>query len=506
MTENRPVADVCLILEGTYPYVTGGVSSWTHDLIRAQADLTFHLLTILPPDADRKIRYELPANVVGRQDVTLQELQRGGNPRNLESLLRAIEEPLLRLQAGGNLGDLQMVFERIGPHARELGSDALLNSKPAWDLLLRMYGRTHARSSFLDYFWSWRALIGGLFSMLLADLPPARVYHTVCTGYAGLLAARAKLERRRPVVLTEHGIYTNERRVEIGLAEWLHDKPISGFSIVRDGRLTLKELWINSFLGYSRACYQASDRIVTLYEGNQEFQLHDGAAANKLAVIPNGIDLAKYQGILPDGDHPPTVAFIGRVVPIKDVKTFIRAIGVLRGLIPAVQALIMGPTDEDPEYFEECVEMVRHLGLGDSVTFTGRVNPMDYMPRVDVMVLTSISEAQPLTILEAGAAGIPSVATDVGACREMILGRSDESPALGPGGAVTPLCSPASTAAALATLLKDPGYRRACGEAIRQRVQRYYDKAMLDRTYRDLYDVYRSMPDVATNVDMAEAV
>ena len=51
------VADVCLILEGTYPYVTGGVSVWTDDLIRAQSHLTFHLVTLLAPGADRTLRF-----------------------------------------------------------------------------------------------------------------------------------------------------------------------------------------------------------------------------------------------------------------------------------------------------------------------------------------------------------------------------------------------------------------------------------------------------------------
>ena len=46
------VADVCLVLEGTYPYVEGGVSSWTHELINRQSHLTFHLVCLLPKDAD----------------------------------------------------------------------------------------------------------------------------------------------------------------------------------------------------------------------------------------------------------------------------------------------------------------------------------------------------------------------------------------------------------------------------------------------------------------------
>ena len=93
-------------------------------------------------------------------------------------------------------------------------------------------------------------------------------------------------------------------------------------------------------------------------------------------------------------------------MPIKDVKTFLRAAARLRDSIPEARALILGPLDEDPGYYGQCRTLVEHLGLGETVTFTGRVNLDDYLPEIDVVVLTSLSEAQPLVILEAGAAGI----------------------------------------------------------------------------------------------------
>ena len=64
MGKHRVKADVCLILEGTYPYVSGGLSSWTHDLIRMQDHLRFSLLTIMPPGFEGRAVYELPRNVV----------------------------------------------------------------------------------------------------------------------------------------------------------------------------------------------------------------------------------------------------------------------------------------------------------------------------------------------------------------------------------------------------------------------------------------------------------
>ena len=72
-------ADVCLVLEGTYPYVTGGVSNWAHDLIRAQRHLTFHLLALVPPGPESPMRFELPENVIGVTRVELQSLPAGSD-------------------------------------------------------------------------------------------------------------------------------------------------------------------------------------------------------------------------------------------------------------------------------------------------------------------------------------------------------------------------------------------------------------------------------------------
>lgn len=106
---------------------------------------------------------------------------------------------------------------------------------------------------------------------------------------------------------------------------------------------------------------------------------------------------------------------------------------------------------------------------------------------IDVLVLTSISEAQPLVILEAGAAGIPIVATDVGACREIIEGTTDEDRALGAGGIITPLASPASTADAIYTLLSDRERYEAASATIRERIRYYYNEDIQQQAYRNLY-------------------
>ncbi len=295
------------------------------------------------------------------------------------------------------------------------------------------------------------------------------------------------VETGRPVLLTEHGIYTNERRIEIAMADWLHAGDAQGLAIEKPRR-DLRDLWIDAFVAYARATYEAATEIVTLYGGNQDLQRREGAPPEKLKVIPNGIDYPRFSGIARDrSERRPTVALIGRVVPIKDLKTFIRAIGILRNEVPDVLADILGPTEEDAPYAEECRRMVAHLGLENNVRFLGRVKLDDHLGRVDVVALTSISEAQPLVMLEAGAAGIPSVVTDVGACREMIFGRPGVDAHLGPGGAVTPVASPDATAAALARLLTDRSWWHACSTAMKERVRVSYNKVEIDRIYAGLY-------------------
>jgi glycosyltransferase involved in cell wall biosynthesis len=492
---DKVLADVCLIVEGAYPYVAGGVSSWLHDLIRAHEDLTFHVVALSADEKPKALRFSLPPNVVGLTQLSLQQQETTiADDPIYHRTIRELEAPMTRLFERGSLADFQEILSTLRRCPRPVTRASLLNSEAAYEMVEHMYERSVPGSSFLNYFWSWRSLAGGLFSVLLAELPQAKVYHAISTGYAGLVLARATLETGRPGILTEHGIYTNERRVEIALADWLADD-LPGSLDLEGQRRDLRDVWIDVFTGYARTCYEACNRITTLYTGNQVLQLRDGAAVERLCIIPNGIDYDSLAQLPRDlVPRRPTVALIGRVVPIKDVKTFIRAAALLREKVPDVRVLILGPTDEDPEYVRECEEMVAHLDLTACVEFAGRVNLHDFLGRIDAIALTSISEAQPLVLLEAGAAGIPSVATDVGSCRDILLGRDDEDPPLGAGGVITPLANPVATAKGLAALLLDEGLRKRCGDAIKRRTERYYNKQVVDRIYRELYNEHLCVP------------
>ena len=184
----------------------------------------------------------------------------------------------------------------------------------------------------------------------------------------------------------------------------------------------------------------------------------------------------------------PTVLMIGRIVPIKDIRTFIATMSLLREKVPDVVGILIGPEEEDPSYATGCRALVTQLGLESTVRFLGRVPDVkEYLGRADVIALTSISEAQPIALLEAAATGLPAVTTDVGSCREIIEGFSDD-PVVGRGGFVVGACDPKSTADALAAILLDGPMRVEMGAVMQNRIRNLYNKERIRRLYEGLYE------------------
>jgi polysaccharide biosynthesis protein PelF len=495
---HRAKADICLIVEGCYPYISGGVSSWIDWLMRAQDQYSFAVISVVSGPEPRQSRYEFPANLISFSELVLQPgadaqkpVTRSARPAQGEELAQL----LTGLVRGGGLAEYSRLVEITAHGSQAPSLHDLMTSRLAFDVVRRMYDAIMPHASFLQFYWAWRALFGGLFAILKSELPRASTYHAISTGYAGLLAARAALETGRPAAVTEHGIYTNERRIEILMADWISDSVEKGLAL-DDPRTDLRDLWIKVFEGYARICYQACNRITTLYGNNQELQLALGADPARLKVIANGIALSRFETLpVAPAEAQPTMALIGRVVPIKDVKTFIAAAALVREKIPRLRALVMGPVDEDPAYFKECRQLVAELALEDCLVFTGGVRITELMPSVHVVVLTSLSEAQPLVLLEAGAAGIPCVATDVGACREIIEGARAEEVDPQPGGFVTDLVAPDQIADSVCRLLADDGLRRRFGETLRTRVREHYASDMSRQKYAALYQALIDRPD-----------
>jgi len=480
-----------------------------HDLIRSLPDLTFVLVHIGPErGACAERRYPLPANVTGLSDLYC----RDPSPRDRDAaaLQRAADAELRRHTDARRTSRVLGAIRRLHleDHAdpalfddlasRDLSLGALLHGRASLDMTMDLYERLAPGASFLDFFWHCRSMHVPLVRLLAAPPPRATVFHALCTGYAGLLAAVWSHRTGRPLLLTEHGLYTRERDLELDRAAWFSEPredrhPGRAESAMDDATASsLRRMWMHFFRALARCAYTRASVIASLSELHRNRQIVDGAPPDKTLVVPNGIDLERLQTRLrrvpprATRERPVSVGFVGRVVPIKDVVTFIRACS---RALKAVEldVRIIGPIDEDPAYVRRCRRLVAKLGLARAIRFEGLWPVERIYSEIDVMALTSFSEGQPLVILESSAAGIPVIATDVGACRELLEGRDDVDRQLGPSGIVTRLAAPEETAAAIVRLARDPELRRRMGAAGRQRVATFYRESATVSTYRTLY-------------------
>ena len=490
--------DIALLLEGTFPYVSGGVSSWVNQIIRAFPEIRFAVVFLGSRAEDYgDLKYVLPDNVVHFEthylyDFAAPDRKPAARRANACAFAQAVK---LHDGFAGNPDDgaalaaFRAVAGELLPGGKLPLAD-FLHSEEAWQAISDRYRAHCTDPSFVDYFWTARIMHAPLWTLarVAHGLIPARAYHSMSTGYAGFLGALLHQTTKRPLILSEHGIYTKERKIDLFKSEWIRDNR-NVFEKDASQIPYFREMWIRFFEALGRLCYQASNDIVALYETNRLRQIHDGAPAERTRNIPNGIDLPRLSKLraLRSEKIPPVLCLLGRVVPIKDVKTFIRAMRTVVNQYPEAEAWIAGPEDEDPAYAGECHAIADGLGLTDKVKFLGFQKIDELMPKIGLVVLSSISEALPLVLLEGFAAGVPAVATDVGSCRQLLYGLSEEDQALGAAGDVVGIAQPQALADAALKLLTDPQRWHAAQAAGIARVERYYTQDMMFGAYRELY-------------------
>ena len=490
-------ADIALLLEGTFPFVSGGVSSWIHQLIKGFPEYRFACIFLgSRPEDYGTPRYDLPDNVVHMETHYLHATHVAPPPHptttNANTMTRmadfhaALRQSALPGKTNEALSDaLPGLLGQNG-----IDEHQFLHSKEAWDYITEQYRERCTDPSFVDYFWTVRSMHQPIWQLqrIADNMIPVKLIHTASTGYAGFLGTLLKQRTARPLLLSEHGIYTKERKIDLLQSDWLADnrdlfqQDPTQISYFRD-------LWIRFFSSLGRMCYGSSDQIVALFEANRQRQIEDGAAAAKTRCIPNGIPYEKFNALLPQrpASIPPILCLIGRVVPVKDVNTFIRSMRIVANHLPEAEAWIAGPQEENPEYVRECMALAASLGLADKVKFLGLQNMTTLLPQIGLTVLTSISEGLPLVLLESMAAGVPVVASDVGACKELVEGLPGEDQALGASGSIVRIADPESVARAALALLGDPTRWQAASAAGQARVNHYYRDSQMFASYRTLY-------------------
>lgn len=462
---------VCLIAEGCYPYVVGGVSSWVHSLIQSFSNMEIILLTVVANRSQRGIfAYELPENVTQVYEVYLEDTEWMGSKGSGKSIqLDKRENQALRSLILGENVDwvtlIELFKKRFSVDKFLMGPDFL---RAAQDC----YEQRFNQLTFSDFLWTLRSIYLPLFLTMKTDVPKADLYHCVATGYSGVLGSMGKIRHGGKLMISEHGIYTREREEELIKAKWVAN--------------TYKNLWIEQFRKMSKLAYGEADIVTSLYEHARELQLELGCPQEKTRVTPNGINVARLADIPGKREEDKKYISVGavlRVTPIKDVKTMIQAFDFAKKKQPKLKLWIMGPWEEDMDYANECFELVKMLGLQD-VEFTGRVDIREYLGRMDMTILTSISEGQPLTILESYAAKKPVIATDVGNCKGLIYGEDDD---FGAAGILTHIMNVKEIADAMINLAVNPTLRRQMGESGYKRLMKKYTLDHMKQTYEELY-------------------
>lgn len=465
---------IAMFVEGCYPYVVGGVSSWVQMLLEASGNLDFSIYSLLPDrEQSGQFKYKMPPNVLEIREAYLNDNDVVNFFRKKTKMNNKQKDCFRRLLFGDSV-DWKGIFQFFDNP--DISVNDILMGEDFFEVVQDFYIEKYPQCVFTDFLWSVRSLYLPLFTILKVPVAEADCYHAVSTGYAGILACKGYYLYNKPVILTEHGIYTREREEEIIKVDWTQG--------------IFKDLWINYFYMLSDCIYNCASQVISLFQASRKIQLELGCPLEKTRVISNGVYVEQFEDIpgKEEGDTYINVGAVLRVVPIKDVKTMINAFALAQAKVPNLKLYIMGSTDENPEYYEECQEFISNFQV-NNIVFTGRVNVKEYLGKMDMTILTSISEGQPLSILEAMAASKPCIATDVGGCKELLYGGDEDR--LGKSGIIVPVMNIDKIAKAIITLAEDEPLRKEMGYTGKRRVKAFYQNEMVIKTYRELYEQYK---------------
>lgn len=462
---------VCVVVEGAYPYVNGGVSSWLQQMLLSMPETTFVIQVITAgTEGKREFKYKIPDNVKEIYELPLLDDDIVRERKNKKFKMTKEEYDAFEGLMFGEDIDWNTIFFFF--KNKQISLNNLFGGEDFLNMTSNYYQTHFERMVFSDFFWTMKSMYLPLFTILKNSGVEADVYHAVSTGYAGVIASMQKEIYGKKMILTEHGIYTREREEEIIRAEWV--------------KSIYKELWISQFRKLSLCSYEKADIVTSLFQDARELQIELGCPPEKTEVIPNGVKVEDFQN-LPPKDKTDIAIHIGavlRVTPIKDVKTLITSFGIAKNIDKRLKLWIMGPLGESEEYANECIRLVEELEIKD-IVFTGMVSVLDYINRMDIIVLSSISEGQPLSILEAFSAHKPVIATNVGNCKGLIEGELDD---LGNAGYIVPVMNPEKMAKVMVKLSKDESLRNKMGEIGYQRVNKNYTSKKSYKKYENVYD------------------
>ncbi len=188
-------------------------------------------------------------------------------------------------------------------------------------------------------------------------------------------------------------------------------------------------LTTNVFILLERIASSLSDTIITVSESLRRdlSEKYHVARKGRITVLPLGLDLSRFiatprrvgdfRRSMNIPDDVPLLGIVGRLVPIKNHALFLEAVARVRERYPQVQCVIVG----DGELRADLEAQVDRMGLRSAVRFTGWLRELNTLySDLDVLVMSSLNEGTPVSVIEALASACPIVSTDVGGSSDLL--------------------------------------------------------------------------------------
>lgn len=486
MNHQEPIS-VLLTTEGTYPFYTGGVSTWCHRLTHNLSGIDFTLLAVVTNPSPQS-RYDLAPNVQGVIKVPQWGLLQPAEysyhqpaslvlcnlwnttPRVIAARFKPIFERFLGLLFSSHCDkeELGRVLLELHSYFQWFDYQKTMNSADAWNVLrnsvsaaweCRPPGTEYPTLAELKQAYR---LLYHLLMVLHFPIPVVDIAHSSAASFCGLPCVLAKLTNGTPYVLTEHGVYLREQYLNL--------------------RRQLKSFFVRWFLyrvveNVVELNYHFADLVAPVCAYNSRWERLLGVPQNRIKVIFNGVDAEKFHPEKQESCSRPRVSSVGHIYPLKGQLDLIDTAALLRSKFENLEVRFYG-TPADREYFDACVRKVSKLELDSCVTFAGTTSePWKVYNDADVMAFPSISEAFPYAVLEAMSCGAAIVASDVGGVRE----------ALGDCGLLVPARAPQAMANAISFLLDNATERQRLGQMARARVLEHFTEERFLSSYQATY-------------------
>ncbi|MBB3108752.1 glycosyltransferase involved in cell wall biosynthesis [Paenibacillus phyllosphaerae] len=463
---------VMLTTEGTYPFHQGGVSTWCDILVNRLSAVEFIVYSItMNPFVTQKFR--LPADSTlyavplwGTEEPSehlsvpfphtyQQKLETGDQPVRehfLPLFTAMIEELIAEVKNPYRFADillgLYLYFERYEYKATFKNEQVWAHYKK---MILKAASDKRTGLSQPDIYGLVQSLgwVYRFFNIVNTPIPPVHVAHSSAAAFCGIPCILAKKLNQTPYMLTEHGIYLREQYLS------LSNRGYSTF---------MSKFLIRMIHSITSVNYAFADQVSPVCQYNMRWEHQFGVSKRRIDVIYNGIDTEVFKEAPPRRPGAPVMVMVARVDPIKDIKTFMEAARIVLDLQPDAKFIVYGSVSV-PAYYEECVELQKQLKLGNAFIFAGHATQMAAAYQSgDIIVLSSISEAFPYSVVEAMMTGKPVVATDVGGISE----------ALGDAGILVEPRNPQALAEGMLAYIGNPELRAEIGREGRERALGYF--------------------------------